>query len=245
MDECDYRRQINPPLSKLHVKLLKQFEDSGPLTNFIEPLLPQKGQTEQPFVSHKKSCEDTHEKIQDAQHKSGEALHTSWCRACSWNMMVLVFRCLKFAQNCTPYTQHCTSHSHTHTHTHTQNCTAHTQICTSHTQNCTPHTQICTSHTQNSKPHPQTCTFHTQNSTSHTQNSISHTQNSTSHTQTCTSHTQICTSHTQICTPHTQNCTTHTWQALVRVALHGRSYTPEGAEPGRAICSRQAAAGAE
>jgi len=42
----DYRNQQNAPFSKLHIKLLKQFEGSRTSTNFIEPLLP-KNRTEQ------------------------------------------------------------------------------------------------------------------------------------------------------------------------------------------------------
>jgi hypothetical protein len=38
--EYDLRNQRNPPFSKLHIELLKQFEGSRTFTDFIEPLLP-------------------------------------------------------------------------------------------------------------------------------------------------------------------------------------------------------------
>ena len=43
------RYQQNPPFSKLHIELLKQFESSRAFTNFIKTLLPKK-RTEQPWV---------------------------------------------------------------------------------------------------------------------------------------------------------------------------------------------------
>jgi len=43
----EHGNQKNPPFLKLHIELLKQFEDSRTLSNFIEPLLS-KNRTEQP-----------------------------------------------------------------------------------------------------------------------------------------------------------------------------------------------------
>jgi hypothetical protein len=48
LDEYDHRYQQTPPFSKLHIKLLEQFESSRAFTNFIEPWLP-KNRTEQPW----------------------------------------------------------------------------------------------------------------------------------------------------------------------------------------------------
>jgi len=47
LDEYDHRNQQNPPFSKLHIELLKQFDGSRTFSNFIEFLLP-KSRTEQP-----------------------------------------------------------------------------------------------------------------------------------------------------------------------------------------------------
>ena len=43
----DHGNQQNPPSSKLHIELLKQFEGSKTFTNCIKPLLPKK-RIEQP-----------------------------------------------------------------------------------------------------------------------------------------------------------------------------------------------------
>ena len=40
LDEYEHRNQQNPPFSKLHIKLLEQFEGSRTFTNFIKPLPP-------------------------------------------------------------------------------------------------------------------------------------------------------------------------------------------------------------
>jgi hypothetical protein len=50
LEEYDHGNQQNPPFSKLHIQLLKEFEDSKTFTNFITPLLLKRG-TEQPCIN--------------------------------------------------------------------------------------------------------------------------------------------------------------------------------------------------